>query len=235
MKNKYSKEESKVANHDAAVQRNWMDFKKGEFANLPVKLIEHLKKFSDRSLNFSTFEAPKKIEVVQKPNIPTEFSDIITSYEKLKNINENESDLKHEKICTQKQLSSSKTEDKTKKISKILERNITLQELRKEIECGIVSGKEIPINEKMILDNYKDKEKQHVKLKREEVNNIVETTKYQTSSGLVKKTEKDYSHLIYPERIQIPSDKFKYGYTYKVNDCYYDSDGTFLYRVPGMD
>jgi hypothetical protein len=37
-----------------------------------------------------------------------------------------------------------------------------------------------------------------------------------------------------PERIRIPANKWQKGCTFKVGDCYYDDDGTFLYRVPGM-
>lgn len=38
----------------------------------------------------------------------------------------------------------------------------------------------------------------------------------------------------YPEKITIPEDKRVEGKIYKVNDCYYDEKGRFLYRVPGM-
>ncbi|KAL4702737.1 hypothetical protein ACJJTC_001482 [Scirpophaga incertulas] len=38
----------------------------------------------------------------------------------------------------------------------------------------------------------------------------------------------------YPERIRIPKKLYKKDATYKVNDCYYDHDGKFLYRVLGM-
>ncbi|XP_075226374.1 uncharacterized protein LOC142327325 [Lycorma delicatula] len=38
-----------------------------------------------------------------------------------------------------------------------------------------------------------------------------------------------------PLRIHIPKSKFKFGYLYKVNDCFYSHDGFFLYRVPGMN
>ncbi|KAL0270768.1 UNVERIFIED_CONTAM: hypothetical protein PYX00_008066 [Menopon gallinae] len=38
----------------------------------------------------------------------------------------------------------------------------------------------------------------------------------------------------YPEKITIPKEQRIKGKTYRVKDCYYDDDGTFLYRVPGM-
>ncbi|XP_076167117.1 uncharacterized protein LOC143146580 [Ptiloglossa arizonensis] len=38
----------------------------------------------------------------------------------------------------------------------------------------------------------------------------------------------------YTERIKIPKNVFKEGMTYRINDCYYDDDGEFLYRIPGV-
>ena len=37
-----------------------------------------------------------------------------------------------------------------------------------------------------------------------------------------------------PEWIRIPKNIWKRGATFKIGDCYYDDDGSFLYRVPGM-
>jgi len=37
-----------------------------------------------------------------------------------------------------------------------------------------------------------------------------------------------------PERIRVPANKWQKGCTFKIGDCYYDDDGVFLYRVPGM-
>lgn len=38
----------------------------------------------------------------------------------------------------------------------------------------------------------------------------------------------------YPLAIRIPKKVWKEGYTYKVKDCFYDDNGDFLYRVPGL-
>lgn len=38
----------------------------------------------------------------------------------------------------------------------------------------------------------------------------------------------------YPRFIKVPKAKAKQGVTFKVNDRYYDYDGEFLYRVPGL-
>lgn len=43
-----------------------------------------------------------------------------------------------------------------------------------------------------------------------------------------------FSYSIYPNKIEIPEDKYVKGCLYKVKDCFYDDDGKFLYRVPGL-
>lgn len=240
-KSNYSKKQDHIKNHDASVQKNWIALKKGEMTNLPEKLTKHLQKFSDRSsINLKPYKMPDKIEVIRKSNVSTEFSDIITSYEKLKNKSKNEET--EEPIWKnandiQDGLDDSGNNEKKENKPRTTEKFVTLQQLRHKIQSKIISGEEIPIDDKMILDNYNNRETKHhiVKLPSEEINSILSKTNYQTSSGLTKKTERDYSHLIYPYRIMIPKNKLKHGYTYKLNDCYYDSDGRFLYRVPGMD
>lgn len=237
MKSKYSKKESQIKNHDVSVQKNWIAFKKGEMTNFPVQLTEHLKKFSDRSLNYNVFVKPEKIEAEQGVHIPTEFADIITTYEELKKQNKKKTENSgiHTDNHTQQNLGILNQELKKEQMPNVVEKNVTLQQLRSDIESGVISGKEIPIQDKLILDSFKVKEKNSVvQLGTDEIKGIMEKNKYQSASGLIKKTEKDYSHLNYPEKIRIPKNKKKYGYTYKLNDCYYDSDGMFLYRVPGM-
>lgn len=38
----------------------------------------------------------------------------------------------------------------------------------------------------------------------------------------------------YPLAIKIPKTAWKKGYMYRVKDCFYDDNGIFLYRVPGL-
>jgi len=52
-------------------------------------------------------------------------------------------------------------------------------------------------------------------------------------------TRKEVSAFIdtindYPLAIRIPKRVWKEGYMYRVNDCFYDDNGDFLYRVPGL-
>lgn len=50
---------------------------------------------------------------------------------------------------------------------------------------------------------------------------------------LVAETDSDLTKVP-PERIRVPANKWQKGRTFKIGDCYYDDDGGFLYRVPGM-
>ncbi|RZC36973.1 uncharacterized protein BDFB_009855, partial [Asbolus verrucosus] len=137
--------QNKITNHDISVQKNWKLFKEGQMSDLPEDLVEHLKKFTDRTLNFKPFvlpEAQRPTFEVKNNNIGTEFSNIITSYKKIK--------TKHSP----------------------------------EIE-------EQPMNIK------------------------------ENSKPPLKET-------------YVTSQLSKRSFIYKLNDCYYDDDGEFLYRVPGM-
>lgn len=193
-----------------------------------------MKKFSDRSLNFKTFNIPEKIVVEKKPLISTEFSDIITSYEKLKNQSKDgidkSSDMKHNLI--ESDIFEEKNEEKLPKTNR---KNITLQQLKQNIQNQVVKGEELQVEDKIILDGIKEETEHNVvEIEKEQIKSILSQPKFQAAGGITKNTQRDYSHLMYPHKIMIPKKIFKQGYTYKLNDCYYDSDGRFLYRVPGM-
>lgn len=59
----------------------------------------------------------------------------------------------------------------------------------------------------------------------------------QESTSIISR--KEFSNYIdtmcnYPLSIKIPTKVHKEGYTYRVKDCFYDDNGDFLYRVPGL-
>lgn len=59
--------------------------------------------------------------------------------------------------------------------------------------------------------------------------------KYETRTVTVEPTDGRMQVQEYRERIYIPRKLYKRGATYKVRDCFYDDDGDFLYRVPGLE
>lgn len=95
-------------------------------------------------------------------------------------------------------------------------------------------------NEEFMLKNLEKKQEDLEITEEEDASKSIATlkslnkTKYYNSevSKVVKKQVPVMEN--YPERIRIPKSLYKPGSTYKLNDCYYDDDGEFLYRVPGM-
>ncbi|KAG5895277.1 hypothetical protein JTB14_015143 [Gonioctena quinquepunctata] len=253
IKSKFTKKETKIPNHDASVQKNWESFKRGKMPDLPRNLIEHLNKFTNRALNLKPFSiTTKKKEITIRPNVPSDFSEIITSYEKLRNKSKEDSNAVETSLSKQDDFPKSiemnlrhfvephtgEHQDTYLTVPKSQikdKRNITLTQLQTNIENRALHGKTLTEDEKIIFkDSQRPKEPGVVSLNQEDT--VATKNKYQTSSGsaLAKKTERDYSHLTYPEKITIPKKQLKQGYTYRLNDCYYDFDGEFLYRVPGM-
>ncbi|XP_057320560.1 uncharacterized protein LOC130664594 [Microplitis mediator] len=54
-------------------------------------------------------------------------------------------------------------------------------------------------------------------------------------TGILEWKKKEFgAEEDYPRFIKIPRAKAKLGVTFKIKDRYYDSDGEFLYRVPGL-
>nr|XP_033342396.1 uncharacterized protein LOC117229755 [Megalopta genalis] len=68
-----------------------------------------------------------------------------------------------------------------------------------------------------------------------EVANIVNTERSNSIDTYVKEWKTDIdTEFEYVKPIKIPKNVWKHGMTYRVKDCYYDADGAFLYRVPGL-
>lgn len=114
-------------------------------------------------------------------------------------------------------------------------KHVTLSELHHKIEQSASDGKDITQTDVFILQQVKQRPAEHsvVELKKEE---LTISNKYNSSEVTVASTNpRDYSFLNYPLKITIPKKAYKKGYTYKFNDCYYNDNGNFLYRVPGME
>lgn len=64
----------------------------------------------------------------------------------------------------------------------------------------------------------------------------IEASLKENTSIISRKEISKFIHTInnYPLAIQIPRKVWKEGFTYKVKDCFYDDNGDFLYRVPGL-
>lgn len=236
---KWTLNPDRITNHDRSVQKNWDDFKNGKIPNLPKELVDHLNKFTNRALIFKPFEAPRSKVVVNvnKKPMSTEFSEIITSYNELKAKKcngSNEESTVNIDSDTLKNMSSNDFKNINKKIKK---EPVTLHELQSTLENRLNKGKALAEDEKLLLQNLKWAPREVDLTERRDTFEDVMKNKYESSQGatLMQKKQRDFNHLIYPEKIAIPKELRKKGYTYKLSDCYYDDDGQFLYRVPGME
>lgn len=196
-------------------------FKRGKLSNLPEGLTEHLKKFTHRTTNNNLVHLPEnvnKISVTVK-NACGEFSEIIKSYENLKEKSMNNVTSK------QKAVENFHSENKPKKETYLTSSPAEFL-VKQHMTCSAAMG-------------IKDDDNNSVsspppQISKDNLQSKGEIKKYDCSPVQVSKPMKDYSHLIYPEKIRISSKMRKQGSLYKLNDCYYDVDGEFLYRVPGM-
>lgn len=198
---------------------NWKAFREGNCEGLCKEIVEHLNKFANRSFNFNSFQ-PKSsatTENINESRVSGEFSKIIESYENRKKNKQkmigNGTDSNDEDRNQYKPLRD--TYLTTKPANFVNRNNITLSELN-QIEGNeyVKSTDEVSLEKRTQSD--------------------IKVKKYKATEVAISKTNTDYSHLIYPERIKIPKHKHRKDCLYKLNDCYYDSDGEFLYRVPGM-
>ncbi|CAH1372957.1 unnamed protein product [Tenebrio molitor] len=233
VKSNWSKtKQHKITNHDNSVQKNWKLFKEGQMSDLPQELIEHLNKFTNRELNFKPFVLPQsQLNIVKYQNskIKPDFSEIISSYEKL-----TKGTFTKQNIQTTDTVAKPPPNETYMESSEYSKKSITFEQLQMKLSSKFESGREVSEEESRIVHAVKLDENKNENVKTDLID--LKQDKYQTTSPVqyFKKTERDYAHLNYPEKISIPKAIVKKGYIYKLNDCYYDDDGEFLYRVPGM-
>lgn len=145
--------------------------------------------------------------------------------------------------------------DDTKKISTSYSRKIKLPVPRKSEFVDIINScpsESIANNsQRLIADKSMDEfdkltklqqkfekfKQSHQKINSEVVasdgyNNYVEETRVMGQQGGSKKSDLTIPPI--KAFIRIPKEVQKEGATYKYKDCYYDDDGEFLYRVPGI-
>lgn len=136
----------------------------------------------------------------------------------------------------------------TKKLS--IKKRIMMDVSRKQIESDIMNNIStcVPSNELNELDTDKVEQTSTIDIAENSFNNNIEISmntfkpvpipQREFSDNMpdtyVKEWYKKEVEKDYPDYIKIPKNKFKHGMTYRIKDCYYDDDGEFLYRVPGL-
>lgn len=230
--------EDRIKKHDEQVFKNWNRRKSG---NLPIfdrDLKDHIDKFAKRSLkdlkNVPSDSVRKPIELT-KPAI-NEFSSIITSCEKYK-----EEEPKLLEGNTKPQPSPSAfingippTEDETFLLDKVVsKKSLRFQDLK-----SLVSPvKTLPMSGEPAAINPFAVEPQNPSgtgIVKENVNPFGIEKFEKTEITISREDANKFQISPIKEKVHIPRKLYKKGLTYRVEDCYYDSDGEFLYRVPGM-
>ncbi|CAD0202245.1 unnamed protein product [Chrysodeixis includens] len=219
----------RIARHDASVMRNWKELKEGS-PNIPPEIRKHFLKFSNRSIPPLKQESIK-IDITPGRRDLGEFERIVRKCaeketETTPNNNEN--------TLVKLNAGASEGDDKFIQSKKRDPKIVTLEELTMKIKKRLDKGSKVDINDQMIAGSVNTGKKAvsvNIENELEVFNDQYE------ESGVVEfknKADDPMEVMNYPERIRIPKKAYKKGATYKVNDCFYDHDGKFLYRVLGM-
>ncbi|KAH9641725.1 hypothetical protein HF086_006239 [Spodoptera exigua] len=225
--------EERIARHDASVMRNWKELKEGSL-DIPPELREHFLKFSERTIPPLKKESIK-IDITPERDLG-EFERIVRKCAAKENKESNsKSSSSNGPLAIQS--SDTKTNSKEKQ-PRMDDKFITLDELTAKIKKSLDTGDNVDIKDSIILSSTESTPSPLDKVPEKEVYQELELfhDKY-PDSGIVEfrsEVEDPKEIMNYPERIRIPKKAYKKGATYKVNDCYYDHDGRFLYRVLGM-
>ncbi|XP_046966816.1 uncharacterized protein LOC124534833 [Vanessa cardui] len=216
--------EQRIARHDASAMRNWRELKEG---SLPIseKLREHFLKFSSRTippLNRKSI----KIDISQEQM--GEFEQIIRKHAS--------SEKKEDNYQNHESHATNTTEETKTKLNTDFKR-VTLDELTTKIKTRLAHGQNINVPDRIIIDSItKNTDESETNPDISKEIELIHETNEETGLTEFKENDKDVTLGVnYPERIRIPKKAYKKGATYKMNDCFYDDDGRFLYRVIGMD
>lgn len=207
-------DQKRIIKHDERVNKNWNEFKENKIEGLDDKLIQHLKKFSNREIQ------PPKFPIEIKPKelnleIPKgEFSSIL--------------------IDTKLKTRQSKIEEKTEFPEF---KHIAAKSLNNTTSNTPVRWRDIkPNNDADVLENFEKNE--IVMLEKKDIDNNTSMKKFTLKTkkdNVLVDINNDYKYCSgIKDNIKIPRNLWKRGSTYRLNDCFYDADGEFLYRVPGL-
>lgn len=254
----------RIQKHDEAVKKNWELFKNNQMKNLDPEVREHLVKFSSRNFDSiqNAYAQTNNDQIEFKfPKPKTqEFLHIISSCKGNNKIKEpepiNQIDQK------QKQDQHLLAENKSSKESKISSKeNITYNQLIEmtnkksntiddddthfsvsllqestpvtaaDVQNDVMNQSATDTSEYPYLDASEDN--RVVNLTEVSVGQNGRIAKFATSEVRLATSTKCPVPTIHM-KVAIPARLRKSGSIYKVSDCFYDHQGDFLYRVPGL-
>ncbi|XP_021936285.1 uncharacterized protein LOC110837925 isoform X2 [Zootermopsis nevadensis] len=231
----------RVLKHDLAVQKNWDMLWSGNLEVDPEMKV-HLSQFTQRTVPAS--QRPDIAEMFEGAgNIPkpkqSEFGNIIASYQSLKCKDIPENDIGDTAVLQRSCDTSVVPEGGSFVLhggkSYSQHGRTTLEKYRQSVLKAIKKGSDTSSDARLMVSRH-SKCQDVPEAAEEASSDVTSTIDKDCPAGLnssVSKTSPDLT-ADPPEWIQIPASKWQKGGTFKVGDCYYDDDGTFLYRVPGM-
>ncbi|XP_075979853.1 uncharacterized protein LOC142979010 [Anticarsia gemmatalis] len=225
--------EQRIARHDANVMRNWKELKDGSL-NIPDELRQQFLKFSNRTI------PPLKKESIKVELKPEEDLGEFESIVRKCAAKEETRQSSNEENSVALSITDTNPEDDMKRIKggKIDPKRVTLEELTTKIKKRLEKGRNIDVGDQIILSSVKPGGNvKDLKISQDFSKEIELHNETNDPNSIVPFKDKDVTPkdvMNYPERIRIPKKAYKKGATYKVNDCFYDHDGKFLYRVLGM-
>lgn len=202
--------------------RNWRELKEDSL-DIPQELREHLLKFSERTIPSLNKESVKPSAMEEKMG---EFEKIIRRCAENK---DKETDVEANDSTDVALYSPSNMNNHNKD-----RKRVTLEEMAAKIKNRLESGKGIDLPDQILLSAVHSN---NLEISSKKLSKEIDFHDAEQSNAVAEykdTDEKQTSIMEYPDRIRIPKKAYKKGATYKVNDCYYDHDGKFLYRVLGM-
>jgi len=229
LKSKWQPKDAKrIVKYDEKVELNWKSLANGELNDLDHRFIEHLQKFSARNSSRKVDYASFLKKEMPKPK-HSEFSGIITG-------------------CV-------KYEEQPKLIAPEDAPKLPEHETKETFMLGDIGSQKLytfkpkkayrddgtSVETETIFDNPNG-----TGIKTTNHPNNLNQQSSSSNPFAINKYEKnevqldgiDLKQLSMPSiryHIEIPANLFQEGATYRLSDCYYDDDGEFLYRVPGMN
>ena len=222
--------EQRIARHDASVMRNWKELKEGSL-DIPSELRNHFLKFSNRTIP-PLSQKSIKIDITPEPQDLGEFEQIVRKCAAKEGTSDSTENQQSQNLALPSP-HSTKPRSKDDKL-KIDPKLVTLDELTSKIKNRLNKGANVDINDRIIISSSQTPT-QSITEKVQEEMELFHGSQKETGVVEYKSKSDDPNEIMnYPERIRIPKKAYKKGATYKVNDCFYDHDGKFLYRVLGM-
>lgn len=218
------REAKKIEQHDRKVQQNWEALKEGSVPGVDETLRKHLLKFSDRRVEpVPVVEQPKR-NLLELPK--GEFSNIITSCKRVNSPQPPPLAIKapfHNGSEQEKHVTPNlEYGSNTMLLDGVADRRPMTIELFRD-SSGMLQPASSPGQSQPAATGSQV----HTALGSRSAK--VEMMPVPSQFDAKKKHFEIRDHITIPRKLKRP------GATYKVDDSYFDDDGEFLYRVPGMN